>query len=456
MNPGLLSLEAQRYHSRSFGGKELHVNLQSGHSLVRSTLIVSYMLVTYSPPSAFADPSSSRALELLASFTEEPTVQYESAFRYSDKSRIVGLDIHAVGMENTTARYSGQEGAWREVNNILRIKTADGFEGVSGVDTYYQGPHSDEHLKELQSAAAELVAARSLDPVEIRSHLIMARPDLSDTVRASIDIALWDLAARKINRPLYELLGTKRDSIEVYASLPFYETLPEYVEAVQEYAELGFTMFKYHVWGQIELDLALVVLTQQTFRDTPFLFMIDLENVYEIDDAFRLGKQMDEGQFTLLEGPVDDALLAQYAELRSNLGIQIIPAGYTYYSVEYMSRAIGFGAWDAGRFDATVVGGISPALELLRITNEAGLPVEIQSWGHSLAQAANLHLMLANERTPYFEAPMPKNAFEFGMKNGILLDKGKIIAPDGPGLGIKVDWESLAAADFYASVRLEF
>ena len=70
MNPGLLSLEAQRYHSRSFGGKELHVNLQSGHSLVRSTLIVSYMLVTYSPPSAFADPSSSRALELLASFTE--------------------------------------------------------------------------------------------------------------------------------------------------------------------------------------------------------------------------------------------------------------------------------------------------------------------------------------------------------------------------------------------------
>ena len=86
----------------------------------------------------------------------------------------------------------------------------------------------------------------------------------------------------------------------------------------------------------------------------------------------------------------------------------------------------------------------------------SGLPVEIQSWGHSLAQAANLHLMLANERTPYFEAPMPKNAFEFGMKNGILLDKGKIIAPDGPGLGIKVDWESLAAADFYASVRLEF
>jgi L-alanine-DL-glutamate epimerase-like enolase superfamily enzyme len=62
--------------------------------------------------------------------------------------------------------------------------------------------------------------------------------------------------------------------------------------------------------------------------------------------------------------------------------------------------------------------------------------------------AANLHLMLANERTRYFEFAMPKEAFEFGMKNGFLLDRGCVIAPDGPGLGIEVDWERLATADF--------
>ena len=57
--------------------------------------------------------------------------------------------------------------------------------------------------------------------------------------------------------------------------------------------------------------------------------------------------------------------------------------------------------------------------------------------------------MLANERTRYFEAPMPKQAFEFGMKNGNLLDRGTVVAPDGPGLGINVDWDSLATAEFY-------
>jgi L-alanine-DL-glutamate epimerase-like enolase superfamily enzyme len=75
--------------------------------------------------------------------------------------------------------------------------------------------------------------------------------------------------------------------------------------------------------------------------------------------------------------------------------------------------------------------------------------MEIQSWGHSLSQAVNLHLALANSRTRYFEAPTPIEAFEFGMRNGLSLDRGRVVAPVGPGLGIQVDWGSLDSADFY-------
>jgi L-alanine-DL-glutamate epimerase-like enolase superfamily enzyme len=160
---------------------------------------------------------------------------------------------------------------------------------------------------------------------------------------------------------------------------------------------------------------------------------------------------MDKGLFVWLEAPIDDAFLGQYRELKDRLAVQIIPSGYSIYSLEFMREGIEVGAWDAGRFDATVIGGISKALELLIVANVAGLPIEIQSWGYSLSQAANLHLMLANERTRYFEAPMPKQAFEFGMKNGNLLRGGDVVAPVGCGLGIEVDWESLATADFHAT-----
>jgi L-alanine-DL-glutamate epimerase-like enolase superfamily enzyme len=162
---------------------------------------------------------------------------------------------------------------------------------------------------------------------------------------------------------------------------------------------------------------------------------------------------LDKGLFDWLEGPIDDELLEQYKDLRSQLEVPIIPAGYKVYSPEFIRQGIEAGSWDAGRFDATEVGGISKALELLIIANDAGLPIEIQSWGHSLAQVANLHLMLANERTRYFEAAMPKEAYEFGMKNGNLLGLGMVLAPQRPGLGIEVDWVQLATADYYLSAN---
>jgi len=422
-------------------------------SFSRSIAALLCLLVTQNDSSPFADETSITAVELLTAYSGESAKQYEPFFRFSEEARIVGVEIHAVGTESTTARYSGGEEALNEVNTILRLTTADGSEGVSGVDSYFEGEFSEEHLLELQGVAADLLALQSLDPVEVGTMLEETRPDLSDASRSSIDIALWDLAARKAGRPLYKLLGAKRDSIESYASLPFYDSLPEYVEAVYQYAKLGYTTFKFHVWGSIEEDIRLVELVQQTFADSHYRFMIDLEGAYEFDDAIRLGGEMDERLFVWLEGPIDDALLEQYAELRNRLAVPIIPAGYNIYSPEFIRQGIETGAWDAGRFDVTNVGGFSKALELMMIANDAGLPIEIQSWGHSLAQAANLHLMLANERTRYFEAPMPKEAFEFGMTNGNLLERGRVVAPEGPGLGIEVDWDRLATADFYISSK---
>ena len=411
------------------------------------------LLVANAESSSLSGDTYMNAIELLTAFSGESATQYEEFFRFSEESRIVAVEIHAVGTNSTTARYSGQENAWHEVNNILRITTADGFEGISGVDSYYDGDFSDEQLRELQGVAADLLDLQSLDPVEVGALLGRTRPDLSDVARSSIDIALWDLAARKAGLPLYRLLGAKRDSIETYASLRFYDSLPEYIEAVNAYAKLGYKSFKFHVWGLIEEDLRLVELVQQTFADSPYRFMIDLEGAYDFEDALALGRAMDEGLFIWLEGPINDELLEQYRDLRSRLRVQIIPAGYNIYSPEFISQGIETGSWDAGRFDATVAGGISKALELLMIANNADLPIEIQSWGHSLEQAANLHLMLANERTTYFEASMPKEAYEFGMKNGNLLDQGQVVAPERPGLGIEVDWDQLATADFYISSK---
>ena len=421
----------------------------STHSYIRKVLFIMCVFTSSAESSPVEGKSFNTAIELLTAFSGKSATEYEPHFLFHPDSRIVHVEIHAVATTSTTARYSGAYGAETQVNNILRIRTADGFEAVSGVDTYYEKEFSDRHLMELQDVIEDLLALQTLDPVEVGSLLAESKPDLSDEVRSSIDIVLWDLAARKAGRPLYELLGAKRESMEPYASLPFYESLPEYIDAVNEYAKLGYKAFKFHVWGDFEKDSTMVELVQQTFADSDFRFMIDLEGAFPLDEALALGRKMDEGKFIWLEAPMDDMLLGQYSVLRRKLGQSILPAGYNIYSADFIRQGIEQHSWDAGRFDVTVIGGVSTALELMIIANEAGLPIEIQSWGHSLGQAANLHLMLANEHTSYFEAPMPAQAFEFGMKNGILLKQGRVFAPNRPGLGIEVDWKNLDKADFY-------
>ena len=51
--------------------------------------------------------------------------------------------------------------------------------------------------------------------------------------------------------------------------------------------------------------------------------------------------------------------------------------------------------------------GKAKALELMILAERAELPVEIQSWGPTLSQAANLHLMLANDRTAFCMSARP-------------------------------------------------
>ena len=395
------------------------------------------------------------AIELLTAFSGESAKQYEPFFRFSEQSRIVAVAIHTVGTESTTARYTDEPIAWKEVNNILRITTADGYEAISGVTTNDQGIFTDKHLTELQGVAPALLALQTLDPVEVGAILSRTRPDLSDKARSSIDIALWDLAARKAGLALCKLLGAKRRSIEPYASFPFHDSMSACIVAVEEYSKLGFRTFKYHAWGQLEKDSQLVDMIRQTFSGSPYRFMIDFEAAYDIDEALTLGRKMDQNLFVWLEGPIDDRQLEQYAELRRKLAVPIIPAGNSIYSAEFIRQGIEKRSWDAGRFDVTVIGGFSKALELMIIANDAALPIEIQSWDHSLSQVANLHLILANERTRYFEAPMPKEAFEFGMTNGNLLEQGRVVAPDGPGLGIDVDWDRLATAEFHVYSKFD-
>jgi len=60
------------------------------------------------------------------------------------------------------------------------------------------------------------------------------------TAISAVDTALWDLAAKRLNVPLYQLLGGQsRDAVMVYGHASG-DDLEKTVEAVAQYVKLGY------------------------------------------------------------------------------------------------------------------------------------------------------------------------------------------------------------------------
>jgi L-alanine-DL-glutamate epimerase-like enolase superfamily enzyme len=395
-----------------------------------------------------------RATDLITAFSGIDSQNYESFFRVSETNKIVSIEIHAMGNENTNAQFSSKWEIWKQTNIFLKLLMADGCEAVSGVISYNTGDFSETCLLELKCILSELYNLQTLDPIEVGILLKEIKPGLSDLSRSSIDIALWDLAAKRADLSLATMLGNKRDSITSYASLPCYESLSDYSDAVNEYSKLGHKIFKFHVWGSLDKDMTLIRLINKEFKGSIYRFMVDLESTYTFNDVITLGQLMDENLFIFIEAPIDDCLLEKYREIRELITIPIVPDGFELYTSEFIEQGIAKKSWDACKFDATTVGGITEAMKLMIIANNSDLPIELQSWGHSLVQLANLHLALANKSTQYFEVPMPRELYDFGMKDVILLNENKMYGPQKPGLGIEVKWSELMTADYYKKVSI--
>ena len=105
--------------------------------------------------------------------------------------------------------------------------------------------------------------------------------------------------------------------------------------------------------------------------------------------------------------------------------------------------------FSAVRFDVSFVGGPTPALRLMTVAADAGLDVELISYGHAVIQAADLQLALAFGRTTYFEQAVPVEPFEHGVTNVLRTGAdGLVHAPEGPGLGIGLDEAAIDAIAF--------
>lgn len=334
---------------------------------------------------------------------------------------------------------------------LLRVTDDEGYTGVGAYDSDTFGMWDRGPIETLRPILPRLLNFDSEDRDGI--YALVSEDGTSafaPAVRSTIDTALWDLAARRRGVSLRELTagGSTATSLPGYASVPLLTDQAEYVAALAEYVESGYTAAKLHAWGLPDDDSALIHALRQQFPD--LVLMFDAEGRYDAAGARTVANACADAGYRWFEAPLPDYDLRGYRALRDEFDpLPILPAGDAIWQPDLLENVLRFDPWSAIRFDTSFVGGPTQAIRIMRIAEEAGLDVELISYGHTVIQAADLQLALAFGRTTYFEQAVPVEPFEYGVTDVLRTGTdGLVHAPQTPGLGIGTDDAAIAAVAF--------
>ena len=354
------------------------------------------------------------------------------------------IELLAIGPDGEKVTWSSHLGVMHQALVVARLFLSNGVEAIAGTTTY-----TEHEFDRTTFSAASLMAPFVLgkDVFDTRAVYVDMRKGyvpLGHIATSLFDIALHDGKAKTLGQPIYKMLGASRDQIRAYASSPLLPTDKAYVDYCRQMCEQGYRAIKIHPYCLFDDDMRLVRTLIETFAGYTIGWSLDVDEAYTFDQALRMGHILDEAGWEFFEAPLPDTDLNGYKALTNALDLDVVCGGNSLPNVQLIEFALEMGAWDRSRFDVTGIGGFTGAGEVAAATRALGKTCEVQSWGYTLTQAANLHHMLTHSICDYFEQATPVEKYEFGAEQVIRPDAEGFVRPSGlPGLGVEMDWDRI-------------
>jgi L-alanine-DL-glutamate epimerase-like enolase superfamily enzyme len=331
---------------------------------------------------------------------------------------------------------------------VLTIRAADGTEG------HYRGfAFTPPMVGQIGMVAEEHLLGR--DPLEregIWKDLWRALRHTDHLGLGPIDVALWDLAGKHHGASVSTLLGGYRDRLPTYASTFFVDDQSDGLASPQAFADYaadcldrGYEGFKFHGHpdSRPEFDIAICEALDRRVGDEMDL-MIDSSSLYwTYADAIEVGRAVDDLDFfwyedPLCDGGVSSAMTRKLVEELETpvLGLEHVRTG-PFGAADHMVNE----SADFVRASAHLDGGITGVMKAAGAVQSFGLDVELLLGG-----PAHAHVMSALRNSSYFEHGLLHPEVDwlhdqaFVGEPESIADDGTMRVPDGPGLGVEIDW----------------
>lgn len=253
---------------------------------------------------------------------------------------------------------------------------------------------------------------------------------------AAVDIALWDLRAKRAQLPLWRYFGGYDPKVPVYAGgidLDF--TVEALLEQSDEFQESGFRAIKMKVGrDRLSEDVDRVRRMREHLGDD-FPLMVDANMKWSADQAVRAARALEEFNLLWIEEPtIPDDVAGHVRVVRE--GRTPVASGENMHTLYEFHTLMSAGGLTYPEPDVTNCGGMTIFRKIGALAEAHNLP--LTSHGvHDLT----VHLLAAAPNRTYMEA----HGFSL---DAYIADPMKVVdgfttAPERPGHGITLDWEAL-------------
>jgi L-alanine-DL-glutamate epimerase-like enolase superfamily enzyme len=387
-----------------------------------------------------------------------------------------------------------------EANYDWTIVRIESDEGMSGWGEAFCAPGLAETIREL-APLLEGRDAHHVEPLVRRLHLATAHASTGGTVYhavSGLEAALWDLVARSLDVPLWQLFGgCFRDRVRIYADCHAGEALTSYSatlvsrqlpwmgEAIDELAEAepevhwapadvgdvytpeayaaraaqmadrGFTALKFDLdlpllehedlyartisGAQLERQLALAQATIDAVAGRAEV-AFDLHWRYAPADALRLARALEDLPVLWLEDPTPPHDLTSVSRIAERTTTPIC-TGENLYGLAGFAALMRDGGVDVLAPDLQKVGGLAETRRIAALGDVHSRPLAPHNIAGPIGTLASAQLCASIPNFLALEWHAASVPFfdELLAGGGPVIVDGYVTLPDGPGIGAELD-----------------
>jgi L-alanine-DL-glutamate epimerase-like enolase superfamily enzyme len=322
-----------------------------------------------------------------------------------------------------------------------RVRDVDGAEGVGYTYTVGTGGAAVRAL--IARDLASRLAGREAEDIEALWQAMWwalhygGRGGAQALAISAVDIALWDLRARRRDAPLWRVLGGFDPRVPCYAGgIDLELPLTGLLRQTDDNLARGFRAIKMKVGRPSLREDVERVSAMRAHLGRDFPLMVDANMRWSVDEAIRAARALRDLDLVWLEEPTIPDDVPGHARIVRDGGVPIA-AGENLHTLHEFRALIAAGGVTFPEPDVTNCGGVTVFMKICHLAEAFNLPVTSHG-----AHDVTVHLLAAAPNRSYLEA------HGFGLDRYIeaplAVHAGHAIAPDRPGHGVGFDWAALA------------